>query len=480
MWRPTTHLQASLTTSNDQVIMEVREIRLTLIFSLLSVAFGFVHHRHHSLPRGWRNDAYSRPHTMSSGLLMAIKSTDIEKGESEDDSLTGVSRFAVMGGMFRGSNKDEEEKDTKEEDEAGFFKNVSKRLTFRRETDTVNGFEVGGDKQQQKKSSGILRMMGIAGRESDQTKDAAKQLALLQKEKELNRKRQLIIAEQKKRDEQKEKEIKLEEKRIAKQIAKAEAEQRREEERKQKEQAKLEVARQREEAKRQKEQAKLEAAKQEEEERKQKEEAKLEAERKREEARKQKEELKKQKAVAAAAAEKDESKGKAPSSAAGKFFSNFWNSTSSAFSRGEAEWVPLIPKTRIEPGEIVPVQVQGIDLLVVASRDGKVHCLANACSHMGTPLDTGRLESRPKQDASGQKILSNASPPKVECEDCILCPLHHTAFSLESGEVRGEWCPYPPVLGPTMGKVKKTSPVATFDIRTKGKNIEVRINSPVE
>jgi nitrite reductase/ring-hydroxylating ferredoxin subunit len=66
------------------------------------------------------------------------------------------------------------------------------------------------------------------------------------------------------------------------------------------------------------------------------------------------------------------------------------------------------------------------------------------------------------------------------CEDCIVCPLHRTAFALESGEVRGEWCPYPPIVGPIVGTTKKKTSVATFDVRTKGKLIEVKINSALE
>ena len=438
--------------------MKVRKLPLAILISFLSVAFGFVPH----LPRGCLLDEASsrlsyRPHNYI--LLMAIKSTDIEKKQPEDDSLPGVSRFAIMGNIFRG-NKDEEKEETKVEgEEAGFFKNISKRLTFRRESETANGFEVSGDKQA-KKPHAFLRMIGISGGDAQQTEDTAMQLAELQKQKELNRKRQLAIAKQKVRDKNKEKVVKEEEKRIVEQIAEVEAEQ------------------QREEARRQKEQAKLEAVRKKEEERKQKELAKLEAERKRDRARM----LKKERALAAEDTPVERTRDKTTSVAA-KFIMNVWNTTTSAFSSRDdynEEWVQLLPKSRIEPGEIVPVQIQGIDLLVVASRDGKVHCLANSCSHMGTPLDTGRLESRPTQDASGQKVLPNSSPPNVEFEDCIVCPLHHTAFALESGEVRGPWCPYPPVLGALTGTVKKTSPVATFDIRTKGKFIEVRINSPID
>jgi nitrite reductase/ring-hydroxylating ferredoxin subunit len=65
------------------------------------------------------------------------------------------------------------------------------------------------------------------------------------------------------------------------------------------------------------------------------------------------------------------------------------------------------------------------------------------------------------------------------CEDCIVCPLHKTAFALSSGEVRGEWCPYPPILGKLVGTIKAPTNAATFDIRTRGKMVEVRINTPL-
>lgn len=385
---------------------------------------------------------------------MVVKSSDLEDNESSDGE--GLGRFAIMGGgILRGgggSNKDsEQETDSTTRDDAGFIKNISRRLSFRKDPDEkVNGYQV----ESSGRSSGFLRRLGFKSRE----KTTEEQIALLQKDQELNRKKQQVLAQQMRREGEREIKIKAEEERIAKELAK------------------LEIARQREEAEERKMLAKLEAEKQKEQEKRQKEMIKLEAERKRDEERRRNQEMKKE---SAAAEEKASNKNSAPQSSAAKFFSNVWNTTTSAFSRDEEEWIPLIKKTRIEPGEYIPVQIKGLDLLVVASRDGKVHCLANSCSHMGTPLETGRLVSMPKEDADGKEILTKTNPPKVQCEDCIVCPLHQTAFSLETGEVRGEWCPYPPVLGPAMGRVKKTSPVAVFDIRTKGKWIEVRINTPL-
>jgi nitrite reductase/ring-hydroxylating ferredoxin subunit len=176
------------------------------------------------------------------------------------------------------------------------------------------------------------------------------------------------------------------------------------------------------------------------------------------------------------------------------------------------QWITVFPKTRIMPGQIVPVTVAGLDLLVIASRDGRrLYCIVNSCSHLGTPLETGTLVRLPRvAAASGSASTSSASPqgtlppPSAAlvggattaassfterdisnllsqdgCEDCIVCPLHRTAFALESGDVRGEWCPYPPVLGSLMATAKKPVGIATFDVRTRGKFVQVRINTPL-
>ena len=133
-------------------------------------------------------------------------------------------------------------------------------------------------------------------------------------------------------------------------------------------------------------------------------------------------------------------------------------------------------------------------MLVIASRDGKkLHCLANSCSHLGTPLETGLLERRPcprggdggtPSDSSNSLSATDSSDIYSSgdgMEDCIVCPLlHQTAFALESGEVRGEWCPYPPLLGKAMGAMKAQNKLPTFKLRTRGKNIEIKISSSLD
>ena len=141
------------------------------------------------------------------------------------------------------------------------------------------------------------------------------------------------------------------------------------------------------------------------------------------------------------------------------------------------EWIVVCPKTRIAPGVIVPVVAGGLDLLIVVSKDGKqLACISNSCPHLGTPLETGLIERRPVAGSADQK--SDAADDG--CEDCIVCPTHNTAFALASGEVRGEWCPYPPVIGSMMGAVKTQQNLPTFQIRARGKNIEVRLASSLD
>ena len=111
------------------------------------------------------------------------------------------------------------------------------------------------------------------------------------------------------------------------------------------------------------------------------------------------------------------------------------------------EWVVACPKTRVGPGQIVPCVVNGLDIIIFASRDGqRLDAFANACPHLGSPFDLATIVQKPPKDQEkGQPNVGAGAGNK--CVDCIVCPVHQTAFEIQSGKVRGEWCPYPPVLG---------------------------------
>ncbi|KAG5178132.1 ferredoxin component [Tribonema minus] len=119
------------------------------------------------------------------------------------------------------------------------------------------------------------------------------------------------------------------------------------------------------------------------------------------------------------------------------------------------EWVSVLKTSEIAPGELVPVETDGLQLLIAADLDGSIYATANICPHLGTPLDQG----------------------SINAQGALVCPLHKSAFSLETGELVGDWCPFPPVLGPlVLGKLEPPKNLAVFPVRAKGASIEVLVN----
>lgn len=119
------------------------------------------------------------------------------------------------------------------------------------------------------------------------------------------------------------------------------------------------------------------------------------------------------------------------------------------FQFGKEEWVVACPKTRVGPGQIVPCSVNGLDIIIFASRDGqRLDAFANACPHLGSPFDLATIERKLPVKKDKGKAMDDGTGDG--CVDCIVCPVHQTAFEIQSGQVTGEWCPYPPVLGGIM------------------------------
>jgi len=65
--------------------------------------------------------------------------------------------------------------------------------------------------------------------------------------------------------------------------------------------------------------------------------------------------------------------------------------------------------------------------------------------------------------------------------------MHRTTFDLDTGEVVGPWCPYPPVLGSFAGLITKNpnpnftqgegKTLGRFEVKTGWKDVFVRIQS---
>ena len=120
---------------------------------------------------------------------------------------------------------------------------------------------------------------------------------------------------------------------------------------------------------------------------------------------------------------------------------------------------PQKKKKKRSQGQRAVCEVAG-DKVLVAKAGGKVFAVSNKCSHLGLSL-------------VGKTALLQGKVGEVSGKQCITCPAHGTAFSLEDGSVQGEWCPKLPNL-PLVGKLGPgKAPLKTFASRVEAGTVEV-------
>lgn len=86
-------------------------------------------------------------------------------------------------------------------------------------------------------------------------------------------------------------------------------------------------------------------------------------------------------------------------------------------------FTPVLPADELADGQMKRVEYKGMPILL-ARCDGEVHAIGNTCSHVGGPLNEGKL---------------------VDCS--VICPWHGSQFSLKDGHVLNGPASFPqPVL----------------------------------
>lgn len=116
-------------------------------------------------------------------------------------------------------------------------------------------------------------------------------------------------------------------------------------------------------------------------------------------------------------------------------------------------WVPLLETSEISPGDLKGVMAAGQAILVSCDYDGQVYACANVCPHLGTPLTDGSI---------GDGVLT--------------CVQHKSSFDLSSGEPVGDWCPYPPLVGPLLGLLQGPRALPVYAVREINGTIEALLN----
>jgi nitrite reductase/ring-hydroxylating ferredoxin subunit len=109
----------------------------------------------------------------------------------------------------------------------------------------------------------------------------------------------------------------------------------------------------------------------------------------------------------------------------------------------------LFPLSELPDGARRVVQV-GPRKVLVLNIQGEILAVDNSCPHMRFPLDGGRIT-----------------------DDCgIICPFHHSAFDLKSGDVK-DWSPWPPGIGRVLGAIVREKALPVYDIKIEDDHLWV-------
>ena len=101
------------------------------------------------------------------------------------------------------------------------------------------------------------------------------------------------------------------------------------------------------------------------------------------------------------------------------------------------EWVKALAQDELPAGERQVVKIRERSILLINEGD-EIYAIASACPHMRLPLKGGKVE-----------------------EGTIVCPWHHSAFDLQTGDVK-DWSPWPPAVGKMLGALRREHALPVF------------------
>jgi nitrite reductase/ring-hydroxylating ferredoxin subunit len=112
-------------------------------------------------------------------------------------------------------------------------------------------------------------------------------------------------------------------------------------------------------------------------------------------------------------------------------------------------WVKALPQDELPEGERHMVKMGERSILLI-HHEGQVYAMESACAHMRLPLKGGKLTE----------------------DGAIVCPWHHSAFDLRTGDVK-TWSPWPPGVGRMLGAISREKALTVFPTKVEEGNIWV-------
>jgi nitrite reductase/ring-hydroxylating ferredoxin subunit len=122
-----------------------------------------------------------------------------------------------------------------------------------------------------------------------------------------------------------------------------------------------------------------------------------------------------------------------------------------AVKEASMNWVKALLQDELPEGERRAVKIGERSILLIHEQ-GHVYAMASACPHMRLPL-------------KGGKLTENGA---------IVCPWHHSAFDLRSGDVK-EWSPWPPGVGRMLGAISREKALPVFPTKVEDGSVWVSL-----
>jgi len=107
------------------------------------------------------------------------------------------------------------------------------------------------------------------------------------------------------------------------------------------------------------------------------------------------------------------------------------------------QWLSVLAESELPEGARHVVKIQDHSILLLRNK-GKIYATVSACPHMGLPLKNGVVTE----------------------DDALVCPFHHSAFDLGTGDVKA-WSPWPPLVGRMLASVTREKTLHVFPTRVE-------------
>ena len=113
-------------------------------------------------------------------------------------------------------------------------------------------------------------------------------------------------------------------------------------------------------------------------------------------------------------------------------------------------WMEAREADQLAEGDKRVVALGNREVLLVRHR-GQTYAMASRCPHMRAHLVKGTIQG-----------------------DAIVCPRHHSAFDLATGDVKA-WSPWPPGVGRVLGVISREKTLQVYETRQRNSTILVDI-----